>query len=110
LPAGIVTDPCTAAAGLSLLSFTTKPDRLAGKSLVTVPVTVAPPFTRAGFTESVANCGFGKTVRFALNVTFASFATITTFWFPETGEVCTTTLAELFPAGIVTDAGNEIPA
>ena len=67
-PAAIDTLAGTAATALSLDRFTTTPPVGAGEPRVTVPVTLAPPLTAVGFTETPVRTPAGTEIDFAVSM------------------------------------------
>jgi hypothetical protein len=109
-PAGMVTDAGTVAAELLLARFTDAPPVAAGCASVTVPVAPCPPDTVLGeMANPLMSAGCAPAGGFTVNVAaceFADVAVMTAVVEDDTVEVETGTVAVVWPAGMVTDAGT----
>ncbi|HWD38581.1 MAG TPA: hypothetical protein VG944_07010 [Fimbriimonas sp.] len=104
-PEGTVTVAGTEADELLSLSVTEMPEEGAAPVRVTVPVDELPPTTEVGLSETPESVG-GVTVREAFRVVVPSVKGIVPELLLATGVVLIVKVAELEPAGIVTDDGT----
>jgi hypothetical protein len=106
-PAGTVTDAATVAAVVLLdFSVTTVPPAGAGPFKVIVPVLEAPPFTDVGFSTNVIGAHVGVTWRTAFCETALYVPVMFTLATAVTLTVVIANVADVAPAGTVTEAGT----